>query len=165
MIITSFLGAQAAHNPRWLVQRRAKYVLHYAAVDRAQVAEYESFFAKGVAAHEAFFQRAYPKRFDVYVHPDRDSFDTALQKRFHEPNFRSACWLSGVGWSDGIDVLAPGRWGDGGACEGRYTTYADKEKTQKFITHELTHVLHGQTNRNHRPDLNLSSSRLRPKFT
>jgi len=61
--------------------------------------------------------------------------------------------MTGVGGTGAIHVLAPARWGDLASCEGRYTTYADKEKTQKFITHELTHVFHGQARRKHNLDM------------
>jgi hypothetical protein len=151
LVFTSFLAALAADHGPWLLQTRPNYDLHYKETDRAQMAEYESFLARGIAANEAFFQSSYPKRFDVYIHPDRASFDIALQQQLHQPNFHSPCWLVAVGESDGIHILAPVRWDDG-ACEGRYTTYADKEKTQKLITHELTHVFHGQTIRDHEMD-------------
>ena len=102
LVVSSFLAAYAADSPAWLIQTRAKYTLYYAAVDRAQLAGYESYFTKGIAANEDFFQSAYPKRFDVYIHPDRPSFDTALQKVFHAPAFRSECWLAGVGEADAM---------------------------------------------------------------
>ena len=134
-----------------LMQTRANYTLHYVAADRTHIAEYESFLAKGIAANEAFFQSPYPKHFDIYIYPDRASFDTGLQKELHQPNYKSPCWVAGVGQYDAIHLLSPARW-DTETCEGRYTTYADKEKTQKLITHELTHVFHGQTIRDHNPD-------------
>lgn len=151
LVITSFLAAHAADNPPWLLQTRANYTLHYAAADRTQIAEYESFLVKGIAANEAFFQSAYPKQFDIYIYPDRASLDSDLQRAFHQPNYKSPCWMAATGQSEGIHLLAPVRW-DVETCDGRYTTYADKEKTQKLITHELTHVFHGQSIRDHNPD-------------
>jgi glutamine synthetase adenylyltransferase len=56
LAISSFLAAHAADNPPWLVQTRANYTLHYVAADQAQVAEYERFLAKGIAANEAFLE-------------------------------------------------------------------------------------------------------------
>jgi hypothetical protein len=151
LVITSFFAAHAADNPPWLVQTRANYTLHYSAADQTQVAEYESFLAKGIAANEAFFGSTYPKQFDIYIYQDRASLDTDLQKVIHEPNYKSPCWLQAIGDSEGVHLLSPLRW-DVETCEGRYTTYADKQKTQKLITHELTHVFHGQTIRDHSPD-------------
>ena len=150
LAITSFFAAHAADNPPWLVQTRANYTLHYAAADRTHIAEYEGSFKKGIAANQAFFQSSYPKHFDIYIYQDRASLDTDLQKVIHEPNYKSPCWWEATGQSEGIHLLAPVRW-DVETCEGRYTTYADKEKTQRLITHELTHVFHGQSIRDHRP--------------
>ena len=82
LVITSFFAAHAADNPPWLVQTRANYTLHYSAADQTQVAEYESFLAKGIAANEAFFGSTYPKQFDIYIYQDRASFDTGFQKNF-----------------------------------------------------------------------------------
>src|SRR5436189_4083823 len=132
-----FFAASASESP-WLLSTRARFDLHYAAVDRADAGPYEALFTKGVRDTETFFGAAYPKRFAVYIHPNRTSFDLALRKELHEPELKSECWLAGVGLSNGVQLLAPARWGDGD-CEGRYTTYADKKKTQKFVTHELTH--------------------------
>lgn len=131
------------------MQRRAEYVLHYTVSDEAHIAEYERFLHNGVAVNKAFFQQSYPAVFHVYIHPDRGSFDAALQQELHRPQFHSECWLVAIGEPSVIHLLTPTRWADG-SCDGRYTTYADKVKTQKLITHELTHVFHGQSIRNHR---------------
>jgi hypothetical protein len=136
----------------WRLQTRVDYLLHYTAADQTHIAEYERLITTGIAANEAFFKAPYPARFDVYIHPNRASFDAGLRKEFHQPDYRSACWLVGVGELYSIHLLAPARWGDG-ACKGRYTTYADKEKTQKLITHELTYVFHGESMRGHNMDV------------
>ena len=148
LAITSFFAAHAADNPPWLAQTRANYTLHYGPADRTHIAEYEGFFKKGIAANEAFLGSTYPKQFDIYIYQDRASLDIDLQKVLHEPKYKSPCWLAAYGESNGVHLLSLLRW-DVETCEGRYTTYADKEKTQKLITHELTHVFHGQTIRGH----------------
>jgi len=58
------------------------------------------------------------------------------------PEFKSECWMVGSGIAQKLDLLSPIRW-DELSCEHSYT---DTDKTQALITHELTHVFHGQLN-------------------
>lgn len=140
-----------SRSPLDIVERGAGFRLHYNEADRADVARYRRFVAAGVATNQAFFAVRYPKPFDVYVYDSRASLDAGLQLAFKDPSYTSPCWLAAVGVAQGVYILAPVRWEEE-TCEGRYTTYADKAKTKRLFTHELTHVLNAQILRAHGRD-------------
>lgn len=134
----------------WLTEKHTRYELHYTAADRAHKAEYLQLLDKGIHNAEVFFHSSYSKHFDVFIQPNRASFDRAYQSIYHQPGFRSECWLVATGDGYRISIIAPRTW-DKEPCTTRYTDYADRAKTQKLITHELIHVYHGQLNTD--PDL------------
>lgn len=134
----------------WLTEKHTRYELHYTPADQHHKTEYLQLLDKGIKNVEAFFHDTYSKRFDVFIQPDRASFDQAYQNIYKQPGFRSECWLVAIGDGHRISIIAPRTW-DKEPCTSRYTDYADRAKTQKLITHELVHVFHGQ--RNADPDL------------
>ncbi|CAN5290595.1 hypothetical protein BH09PSE2_BH09PSE2_22120 [soil metagenome] len=134
-----------------IVERGAGFRLHYTEAARPDVAAYRKFLAAGVATNQAFFAVRYPKPFDVYVYDNRAALDAGRRLAFKDPSYASPCWLAAIGVAHGVYMLAPVRWEEE-TCEGRYTTYADKTKTKRLFTHELTHVLNGQILRAHGRD-------------
>jgi hypothetical protein len=92
---------------------------------------------------ESYFGRPFRDKFLVRIHCNRSSFERQLAQDWHEPGFRSECWMVASGSAPGIDLLSPDTW-DTAACEHRSV---DTASTRKVICHELVHVYHGQLNR------------------
>lgn len=135
--------AATAGQPEWSAEQHDGFVIHYTPADKARIGEYRHFVEAGIAADRAFFGGDYKSAVDVYIHPDRASFDRALERQLKQPGFKSDCWLVAIGESKATNILSPARWDDQ-PCPGRYASFADKPKTQKLFTHELMHVFHGQ---------------------
>jgi hypothetical protein len=76
------------------------------------------------------------------VHLNRHSLDSAWQKDWNMPTFKSECWMVASGVASKLDMISPKMW-DKESCEHKYE---DSQKTQQLITHELVHVYHGQLN-------------------
>src|SRR6187551_2042138 len=89
-----------------------------------------------------FFKSPFKNRFQLFIHPNRQSLDSSWQKDWNMPAFKSECWMVASGIATRLDVISPRRW-DKEACE---HVYAETKKTQLLITHELIHVYHGQLN-------------------
>ena len=116
--------------------------------DQQNIDEYKVFFKNGKNTVEDFFDASFIHDFDVYIHPDRRSLDSAWQKDWKMPDFNSQCWMVASGISHKLDIISPKRW-DSLSCEHSYT---ERLETQKLISHEMVHVFHGQ--RNQSPDFN-----------
>jgi hypothetical protein len=127
---------------KWQVEQLKQFTFFYVAADDAQKTEYVKFIENGIGAVESFFGASYKNRFDVYVHPNRKSLDSTWQHDWKIPDFKSECWMVASGVATKIDMISPKRW-DTEACEHKY---ADTQKTQQLIIHELVHVFHGQQN-------------------
>lgn len=96
----------------------------------------------GVVQVEAFFGRPFARQFNVRVHAHRTDMDKQWAVDWKSPGFKSECWMVASGTGEVLDLLAPAVWASE-ACEHKA---ADTEALQKLITHELTHVFHGQIN-------------------
>ncbi len=96
----------------------------------------------GIAQVEAFFGRPFPRPFRVRVHAHRADMDKQWAQDWKSPGFKSECWMVASGTGEVLDLLAPAMWATE-ACEHKAT---DLDALQKLITHELTHVFHGQLN-------------------
>lgn len=126
----------------WIREDQGMFIFYYQAQDQSHTDEYKNMIAQGAAAVKSFFNRPFAKRFDVYVHPTRQSWDQKLQEAYKMPDFKSECWMVASGDGFQLNMISPVTW-DTAACEHRY---ADKEETQRLLTHELFHVFHGQQN-------------------
>jgi len=127
----------------WKVKKYAGYKLYYQNSDQENVKEYNAFFKKGKQKVKDFFNTPFKTNFSIYVHPNRASLDSTWQKDWKMPQFKSQCWMVASGVSHKLDIISPKRW-DKIACE---HIYAQKQKTQRLITHEMFHVFHGQFNK------------------
>lgn len=116
--------------------------IHYQAADQENLSEYQGQIESGIRFVQAFFGHTYSRQFDIYIHPNRNSLDSTWQKDWNMPAFKSECWMVASGVAAKLDMIAPRQW-DKLSCEHHY---ADKDKTQQLITHELVHVYHGQHN-------------------
>lgn len=139
---TLLLTSWKVSGQYWLTEKHPGYTLHYTSRDSMYIKDYNVLVEKGMADVKTFFDTAYKQVFDIYIHPDRHSLDSTWQKDWQMPSFTSECWMVASGIATKLDVISPKRW-DNEACE---HSYAEKQKTQQLITHELVHVFHGQQN-------------------
>lgn len=153
--IPLLIGSTSGDN-NWIAEKHTGFSIHYTLKDKTNEKEYLQFINNGITTVSTFFKHSYKNNFDVFIYPDRKSFDTALQTLFKNPRFVSECWLVATGNGHNINILSPATWDKETPCEGKYTAYSDRIKTQKLITHELVHVFHGQINVN--PTLSDSAS-------
>jgi hypothetical protein len=131
------------NTPReWKQNSQKGYTLHYKGDDESETKRYRELIDKGVGSVTFFTKSSFAKEFKVYVHPSRAALDNQWQTDWNMPDFKSHCWMVASGTASKLDLLSPLKWKTE-ACE---HTYADRDKTQKVITHELFHVYHGQHN-------------------
>lgn len=127
----------------WLTKKHKGYTLFYTSIDKDNKKEYHALIANGMKAVKAFFHSSYQKEFSVFIHPGRRSLDSAWQKDWNMPEFRSECWMVASGVAAKLDMISPKRW-DKQSCD---HIYSETTHTQQLITHELVHVFHGQLNK------------------
>lgn len=135
-----FAFAQTAKN--WSYENHNGYRLFHTQTDQPNDAEYAKLMDNGITTVNQFFKAPYKKPFDIYIHPTRQSIDSTWQSDWKMPDFKSECWMVASGVAIRLDVISPKTWNKS-ACEHDYT---NKDKTQQLLTHELTHVFHGQSN-------------------
>jgi hypothetical protein len=136
------LSGPVLSQEKWMSHESGKYTVYYTQGDAGDLEEYGRLFERGSKIVTAFFGAAYTHPFGVHIHPSRASLDRAWQLAWNMPDFTSQCWMVASGTADRFDLIAPKRW-DSLACE---HSYADSLETQRLITHELVHVIHGQKN-------------------
>lgn len=126
----------------WLIKEYKNYRLFYKKPDRKNKNDYTPLIDNGIQSVQRFFHSGYKKKFDIYIHPDRQSLNEQWQKDWKQPGFKSECWMVASGVANKLDIISPEVWVNQ-ACE---HDYKDKAHTQQLITHELVHVYHGQLN-------------------
>ena len=131
-----------AFDKSWIVEKHKGYNLIFTSADTANIKEYNQLIENGINSVETFFNSSYSRTFNIFVHPQRHSLDSAWQKNWNMPDFKSACWMVASGVAFRLDIISPKVW-DKEACE---HSYSDTKHTQQLITHELVHVYHGQLN-------------------
>jgi hypothetical protein len=89
---------------------------------------------------EHFFGGRFLRPIEFTLAPNRAAFDAALPPDLGMG--KSECWMVGMGIADRMVLLNPSDW-KAEACE---HDPADTAEIQRLITHELTHVYHGQHN-------------------
>lgn len=129
----------------WYVFDEEKYKIFFTSQDSLDVGTYVSYFNTGIDSVEKFFGAPFNDPFGVVVHPNRASLDSQWSHDWGMLGFKSECWMIGSGVADKFDFLSPKSWKTD-ACEHDPN---DSEEIQKFVTHELTHVYHGQVNEDH----------------
>ncbi|MEP7377370.1 MAG: hypothetical protein ABI675_28465 [Chitinophagaceae bacterium] len=142
LLIFIVLAGWNVFQDNWLSEKHKCYTMFYKKPDEINQKEYSEFMDKGIKAVQFFFSDKFKHKFDVHVHPNRQSLDSQWQKDWKMPEFKSECWMVASGVGDKLDIISPKSW-DKESCE---HSYADKLKTQQLITHELFHVYHGQYN-------------------
>lgn len=96
----------------------------------------------GVGQVRSFFGRDFPHPFGVRFHGHRAELDLQWEQDWKMPDFKSECWMVASGTGEVLDILSPTVW-SGEACE---HDARDLVALQRLVTHELTHVFHGQMN-------------------
>lgn len=126
----------------WKQETHKGYTLHYKGDDESETKRYHEMIDKGVGSVLYFTKGQFIKEFKVFVHPSRAALDNQWQTDRNLPDLKSHCWMVASGTANKLDLLSPLKWRSE-ACE---HDYADRNKTQKVITHELFHVYHAQHN-------------------
>lgn len=139
VLLNSILLGWTIVENNWIVEKQSGYSLYYKTLDKQNIVEYKAYFEVGKKTVEEFFQNSFKNDFSIYIHPSRSSLDSAWQKDWNMPDFKSQCWMVARGVSNKLDIISPKKW-DSLACEHSYT---DSIKTLRLITHELVHVYHG----------------------
>ena len=139
--VLSCIGWKTFQN-NWQIEKQKNYTLFYTSNDTSNKKEYKKLIDNGITSVKNFFKSSYSEKFNVYIHPNRNSLDSTWQKDWNMPDFKSECWMVASGVGTKLDVISPKKW-DKQACE---HVYSETEKTQKLIIHELFHVYHGQLN-------------------
>lgn len=142
-----FLGWYTPQN-NWITEDHLAYSLRYNSIDTNDLRAYENLIDNGITEVQDFFDSPFINKFDIAIHPSRQSLDSTWQNNWNLPTFKSECWMVASGVAFKMDLLSPKDWKDE-ACE---HDYSDIKKTQQLITHELIHVFHGQFNPS--PDFN-----------
>jgi hypothetical protein len=127
----------------WKSVKKSGFTYFFQSSDQERTQEYLALIEGGIQSVSEFFPNPFPKSFEVYVHPTRQSWDKKFQDAYQMPDFKSECWMVASGDGFQLNMISPITW-DTAACEHRYS---DKQATQKLIAHELVHVYHGQYNR------------------
>lgn len=114
--------------------------IRYVAEDHESVARLVPMFEEAKARVESFFGSGFPEKIRITIVPDRENFSAVLRNEWSIP--QSACWMVGIGVADFLVILSPRVW-SAQACE---HDPADTQHIQDIVTHEMTHVYHGQNN-------------------
>ncbi len=141
-------------NLAWQVSENQIFTLHYTAPDSSLVPVLTETLLRGVAENSAFFGQPFLRSFDVWCFPDRAALDRQWQHDWGDTTFQSSCWMVASGVAHRLDLLSPRVW-DTQACEhgsplvltGSGASFRNEKESAAFrrlITHELTHVYHGQ---------------------
>ncbi len=140
-IILIMLGLTTIDG-KWLSVKLKNYTVYYTQIDNQNKKEYLKIIDHGIRSVNDFFASHFKSDFDIYIHPSRQSLDSAWQIDWKMPDFKSECWMVASGVALKLDMISPKNW-DKIACEHKYS---ESIKTQQLITHELVHVFHGQLN-------------------
>ena len=114
--------------------------LRFTDADRETSAALRPLLDAGRRAVSAYFGAPFPDPVAVTLAPDRAAFTAVLKAEWGVPE--TQCWMVGTGVADFLVILSPRVWG-AEACE---HDPADTQHVQDIVTHELTHVYHGQRN-------------------
>lgn len=129
----------AQTSPAAVSISKTNFTLHCAPADSAALLPCLS---DGARAVEQFFGHPFPRKFDVYVFPDRAALDKQWRQDWGDSTFQSACWMVASGVAHRLDILSPRAWKEE-ACEHKAE---DTVALRKLLQHELAHVYHGQHN-------------------
>jgi hypothetical protein len=142
MVVSSIFICWRNSDPVWNMEKHLRWNVYYTNQDKDLIGEYDKLFDQGANEVSRFFNTGFKNRFDIFVHPNRHSLDSAWQKDWNISEFKSECWMVASGIATKLDIISPKSW-DKESCE---HSYSQKTNVQRLITHELVHVFHGQLN-------------------
>lgn len=119
-----------------------KYIIASQDSDQKIMPELVGYFDNGILKIEKLFHRPFPHQFSVEIYPTRKKANRYWQTLFKDSRFDSPCWMVATGVADKLALLSPQSW-QAEACEHQFS---NKQKLQALVTHEMTHVYHGQNN-------------------
>lgn len=114
--------------------------LRFVAADRETAAALRPRLETGRRAVETYFGAPFAEPIAVTLAPDRAAFTAVLRAEWGVPE--TQCWMVGTGVADFLVILSPRDW----AAEACEHDASDTQHVQDIVTHELTHVYHGQHN-------------------
>lgn len=106
--------------------------------DKNVAAQTKAWIEKGARSVEQFFGKPYPKPFTADVYGNRNGLDAEMKRRWNMPP--SEKWMVASGAASGLLLLSPATW----KTEAIGHDGTNGTEVQKIVTHELTHVYHGQ---------------------
>jgi hypothetical protein len=142
VILFTITLASWTDSGSWIVKSHKNYTLHYKKADKKNKKEYIKLINKGIETVEHFFGEPFKKKFDIYILPDRESFNEQWRNDYKDPGFKSECWMVASGVANKFILISPKTWYKV-ACEHDYKNIAE---SRELVTHELVHVFHGQLN-------------------
>lgn len=137
-----WLAAQSLASDQTVVFTAQKFTLHCTPADSALSADLTPICTRSIDSIERFFGHPFPRKFEVFIFPNRAALDRQWQQDWGDTTFYSACWMVASGVAHRLDVLSPDVW-DKEACEHKAD---DASALSRLFCHELTHVYHGQHN-------------------
>ena len=107
--------------------------------DPAFEAGFQATVVEAKSKVEVFFDKPFPRPFNVEVLPSRRAFDAYFMRKWSAP--ATEPWMVATGVATGMAILTPKVW-TSEAAEHPPTP----EHVAGIVTHELVHVYHGQGN-------------------
>lgn len=139
------LVAQENIPSKWYLYETKNFDLYFTQSDSSEVSKYLAYFDNAYQSIEDYFGQKFLTKFEVYIHPNRNSLDLEWSANWDMPGFKSQCWMVGSGVADQFDLLSPKAWAKE-ACEHDSN---NELEIQQLVTHEMMHVFHGQINLDH----------------
>ena len=128
-----------------LIAFQAKFhVQIHGPADAELAEEISGHVTAGMKTVENFFGQPYLKTIGADVYPTRAGLDEEFKRRWKAPPTEK--WMVAAGIADGLFMLSPKAW----KTEATGHDRDDPRHVREIVTHELTHVFHGQ--HNPRPD-------------
>ncbi len=137
-----FFNKTSAQELKWFKKENEAFTMYYSVVDEKIINEMEEMVKAGMKEVKTFFKKDYKQKIAVYVYPHRRHLDIQWQILFRDTSFHSQCWMVASGVAARLDIVSPSTW----TKENCEHNGENKKEVQEIVTHELTHVFHGQYN-------------------
>jgi hypothetical protein len=139
-ILLALQAGPSADALRWQRVEQSGFTILYTDADSASVGALAPMLARGRARVEGYFGAPFPQAVEVRLYPDRAALTERWRQAWGVPDLQAQCWMVASGTARELDVLSPRVWRSD-ACE---HDPGDAGHTERILTHELTHVYHGQ---------------------
>jgi hypothetical protein len=102
-LLTVHTGWNNYYNS-WISEKHNGYILFYTAGDIKNKHIYTKLIDNGIHSVNSFFASPYHREFTIFIHPNRNSLDSAWQKDWNMPAFKSECWMVASGIAGRLDM-------------------------------------------------------------